>query len=108
MTNNEGSKARAKAKQYESILVVGVVRIVDKQRGVVQENGLRLLERDAVLPSVGTVLLLGVSELRFEWDVTVYLHCRGEQVASTSSAVDETCESERQSTRRSSTRLERK
>ena len=58
MANNEGSKARAKAKQHESILVIGVIRIIDKQRSVVQENGLRLLERDTVLLAVGTVLPL--------------------------------------------------
>jgi len=55
MTNNEGSKTRAEAKQHESILVVGVVGIVDEQGGVVQENGLQVqaakAERSEVLAS---------------------------------------------------------
>jgi hypothetical protein len=58
VANHEGAKAGAKAEQHEAILVVGVVWIVDKQRRVVQENGLRLLERDAVFLPVRTVLPL--------------------------------------------------
>jgi hypothetical protein len=44
VANDERSQARAEAKQHESVLVIGVVGVVDEQRSVVQENGLRFLE----------------------------------------------------------------
>ena len=56
MTHHEDSQCRTHAEQYKSVLVVGVLRIVDQKTVFVRERGLRFLERDPVLAPVGRVL----------------------------------------------------
>ena len=56
MAHDESAKRRAQAEKDEAILVVGMVRIIDEQGVVVQEDRLGFLERDAVLVLVGSVL----------------------------------------------------
>jgi len=52
VADDENVKPQAEAKQQESRLVLGMIRIVDDNRVVVEEDSLRFLKRDAVLYAI--------------------------------------------------------
>ena len=52
MHDDEEPRGGAQAEEEEAVLLGGVIRVVEQQRGVIAEDGLRLLERDAVLALV--------------------------------------------------------
>ncbi len=65
MTDNQKANAGAQAEQKEADLVDGVVRVIDQQGVVVEEDGLRLLERDTVALPIQSVLGLVPLESEF-------------------------------------------
>ena len=56
MAYDKSAKCRAQAKQDEAILVVGMIRVVNEEGVIIKEDGLGLLERDAVFALVGPAL----------------------------------------------------
>src|SRR5262249_59575026 len=58
VTHDQRPQACAKPQEHEAVLGVRVIRVGDQERFVIQEYRLRLGERDAVLPGIGSALAL--------------------------------------------------
>lgn len=56
MADDQCSEMRAEAQKYESLFVVGVVRVIDEQGVIVCKRGFGFFERNAVLALVRFVL----------------------------------------------------
>jgi hypothetical protein len=59
VANDESAKRGAQTEQDEAVFVVGVIGVIDEQSMIVQEDGLGLLERNAVLSLVDAILAEG-------------------------------------------------
>jgi hypothetical protein len=57
MADDETTRLKAVAEQQESIFIPRVIRIVNQAGALVQKNGLRFLEGDAMLGQVGSSLI---------------------------------------------------
>jgi hypothetical protein len=58
VTHHENPESETESEKHEAVLLVGVVRVVDQQGIVVEEDALGLLERDPVLAPVQSALAL--------------------------------------------------
>jgi len=56
MADDQTARAKAISQQQETILVLGVIRVVDQASVLVQKHGLSLLKGDAVFYKVGPSL----------------------------------------------------
>jgi hypothetical protein len=57
MAHDEDAERGAQAQQYESSLIVRMVRVVNQKGALVEKDGLGFLERHAVLAPVQPILL---------------------------------------------------
>ncbi len=57
MTHNQVPSLKAVAEQQKTILITGVVRIVDQASVFIEENGPRFLERDSVFSKIRSCLV---------------------------------------------------
>ena len=86
MAYNQDPQTAAHAQQYETFLVLGMVRVGVFPRALVIEDGLSFLKGDAMFAPVGAVLLLVPNEAQLGYDYIVCISAiqstvgiRGEQ-----------------------------
>jgi len=90
VADHQQSQAAAQAEQHKSVLVLGVIRVVDELGILIRKDGLSVFEADPVLALVGRCLLGIPLESEHDWSVRIlYIHRKS---ASESGLCGLTCE----------------
>ena len=74
MADDETTRLKAAAQQQEPIFIPRVIRIVNQAGALVQKNGLRFLEGDAMLGKVGSSLTSIPGKLDIAHSIILAIH----------------------------------